>query len=46
MKPGDYITTLIYGRAVRVFVLAIHRGGSIDVQRSDGKCFRISGVTV
>jgi hypothetical protein len=46
MKPGNYITTTIYGHAVRVLVLAVHRGGSIDVQRADGKCFRISGVTV
>ena len=44
MKIGDYITTTIYGHPVRVLVLAIHRG-AIDVQRADGKCFRVSGVT-
>jgi len=45
MKIGNYITTTIYGRAVRVLVLAIHRGGAIDVQRADGRCFRVSGVS-
>ena len=43
MKTGDYITTTIYGHSVRVLVLAIHRF-AIDVQRADGKCFRVSGV--
>jgi hypothetical protein len=44
MKIGDYITATIYGRAVRVKVLAIHTAGTIDVERADGQCFRISGL--
>lgn len=44
MKIGDYITTTIYGHSVRVLVLAIHAAGTIDVQRADGKCFRVSGL--
>jgi hypothetical protein len=44
MKIGDIITTTIYGRAVRVKVLAIHAAGTIDVQRADGQCFRVSGL--
>lgn len=44
MKIGDYITTTIYGHSVRVLILAIHRG-TIDVQRADGQCFRVSGLS-
>jgi hypothetical protein len=46
MKIGDYITTTIYGHPVRVLVLAIHAAGTIDVQRADGKCFRVSGLSL
>jgi hypothetical protein len=44
MKIGDYITATIYGHAVRCKVLAIHAAGTVDVQRADGQCFRISGL--
>jgi hypothetical protein len=44
MKTGDYITTTIYGRAVRVLILAVHPAGTIDVQCADGRCFRVSGL--
>ena len=43
MKINDYITTTIFGHEVRVKVLAVHSFGTIDVQRADGKCFRITG---
>lgn len=46
MKINDYITTTIYGRSVRVKVIAIHAGGTIDVMRADGQCFRVSGLQV
>lgn len=46
MKAGQYIHISLYGHLERVRVLAIHRAGTIDVQRSDGKCFRVSGVKV
>ena len=44
MKIGDIITATIYGHAVRCKVLAIHAAGTIDVERFDGQCFRISGL--
>lgn len=46
MKINDYITTTIYGRNVRVKVIAIHAAGTIDVMRADGQCFRVSGLQV
>lgn len=45
MKTGDYITTTIYGKAQRVLVLAVYPTGTVDVQRADGQCFRVSGLT-
>lgn len=45
MKTGDYITTTIYGKAQRVLVLAVYPAGTVDVQREDGQCFRVSGLT-
>jgi hypothetical protein len=45
MKTGDYINVSIYGAAVRVRVLKIHAFGTVDVQRADGKCFRVSGLS-
>lgn len=46
MKINDYITTTIYGHNVRVKVLAIHPGGTINVMCADGQCFRVSGLQV
>ena len=46
MKAGQYIHISLYGHMQRVLVLAVHRGGTIDVEREDGKCFRVSGVKV
>jgi hypothetical protein len=46
MKIGDYITATIYGRALRVKVLAIYAAGTIDVERADGQCFRVSGLSI
>ena len=45
MKIGDYITTTVYGKSIRVLVLKIHPFGTVDVQRADGQCFRISGLS-
>lgn len=45
MKIGDYITTTVYGKPVRVLVLKIHPSGTVDVQRADGQCFRVSGLS-
>ena len=44
MKIGDYITATINGHDVCVLILAINGAGTIDVQRADGKCFRVSGL--
>jgi hypothetical protein len=46
MKIGDIITATIYGRAMRVKVLAIYAAGTIDVERADGQCFRVSGLSI
>jgi hypothetical protein len=46
MKIGDIITATIYGHAERCKVLAIHPAGTIDVQRGDGPCFRMSGLAL
>lgn len=45
MKIGDYIDVSIYGRRIRVRVLKIHAFGTVDVQRADGACFRVSGLS-
>jgi hypothetical protein len=45
MKIGDYINISIYGASQRVLVLKIHAFGTVDVQRADGKCFRVSGLS-
>lgn len=44
MKAGQYIHISLYGRTERVLILAIHRAGTIDVQRRDGQCYRVSGL--
>ena len=44
MKIGDKIRITIYGRLEYVTVLSIHRFGTIDVERRDGRCFRLSGL--
>ena len=46
MKIGDYITTIIFGKTQRVLVLAIHCAGAVDIQRADGQCFRVSGLSI
>jgi hypothetical protein len=45
MKIGDYITVQVYGAPVRVLVLKIHPFGTVDVQRADGLCFRVTGLS-
>ena len=44
MQVGQYIHISLYGRMERVRILAVHRAGAIDVQRSDGNCYRVSGL--
>ena len=46
MKIGQYIYISLYGCLERVRILAIHRAGTIDVQRSDGACYRVSGLSM
>lgn len=43
-KVNDYIELLIYGRLETVKVLTVHSFHTVDVERSDGRCFRISGL--
>jgi hypothetical protein len=43
MKVNDYINTTVYGHLIRVKVIAIHPFGTVDVQRADGQCFRLTG---
>jgi hypothetical protein len=35
---------IIYGRRELCLILARHAFGTFDVQRADGKCFRVSGL--
>lgn len=44
MKPGQFIRLSLFGHYERVRILAVHRAGTIDVQRMDGRCFRVSGL--
>ena len=45
IKVNQTLTMHLFGRTERVRVLAVHRAGTIDVERlSDGKCFRVSGL--
>lgn len=46
MRIGQYIHVSLYGRMERVRILAIYRAGTIDVQRSDGACYRVSGLSM
>jgi len=46
MRIGQHIYVSLYGRMERVRILAIHRAGTIDVQRSDGACYRVSGLSM
>lgn len=45
-KVNDYIKLSIYGRPEKVKVLAVHSFHTIDVQRADGRCFRVSGLAL
>jgi hypothetical protein len=36
MKPGQFIRLSLFGHYERVRILAVHRAGTIDVQRSGG----------
>jgi len=44
MKPGQFIRLSLFGHYERVRILAVRRAGTIDVQRQDGRCFRVSGM--
>ena len=46
MKIGDYITISLYGKTQRVRVIAVYPFGTVDVERADGECFRVSGLGV
>jgi hypothetical protein len=46
MKINDIIKLPVYGKLVSVRVIAIHAFGTIDVQRADGSCFRITGLSL
>lgn len=47
MKAGDIIIVDIYGHMVQARVLVVHGMGTVDVERlSDGKCFRVSGLSI
>jgi ribosomal 50S subunit-recycling heat shock protein len=46
MKIGDTIRIEIYSKKETVKVIAIHSLGTIDVERKDGKCFRVSGLPI
>ncbi len=43
-RVGDSIEVRIYGRIVTVKILAIHDHGTLDVERADGRCFRVTGL--
>lgn len=45
MKTGEYINVTFYGKTLRVLVLKVHAFGTVDVQRADGACFRVSGLS-
>tara|TARA_R110000822_G_scaffold152402_3_gene291751 strand:+ start:13 stop:174 length:162 start_codon:yes stop_codon:yes gene_type:complete len=36
----------IYGKRYLAKVLKVHRCGTLDVELSSGKCFRVSGLAV
>ena len=40
------VTVEIYGRKYVATLLAIHPHGTIDVQLADGRCFRVSGLSL
>lgn len=45
MTIGDKVHVQIYGASELVTILAIHAFGTFDIERSDGRCFRVSGFS-
>ena len=46
MKKNQILFIDLFGKVTRVRVLAMHGRYTADVQRlSDGKCFRVSGLS-
>ena len=44
LYPGSLIRVTLYGHVQTVRVLRVLPAGTVDVQRADGACFRLSGL--
>ncbi len=44
LYPGSLIRVALYGHVQTVRVLRVLPAGTVDVQRADGACFRLSGL--
>jgi hypothetical protein len=44
-KVGETKTMHIFGKIQTVTILAIHSHGTMDIELSSGKCFRVSGLS-
>jgi hypothetical protein len=41
-----YINVTIYGKQYKAKVLKVHPFGTVDVELSSGRCFRVSGLNI
>jgi hypothetical protein len=44
-KAGDVKTMHIFGKIQQVTILAVRPAGTLDVELSDGSCYRVSGFS-
>lgn len=44
-KVGDTKTMHIFGKIQSVTILAVHPAGTLDIQLTNGNCFRVSGFS-
>jgi hypothetical protein len=42
-KAGDIKTMHIFGKIQKVTILAVRPAGTLDIELTDGKCYRVSG---
>lgn len=45
-KPGDVKTMHVFGKVQRVTILAVHALGTLDIELTDGRCYRLTGLSL
>ena len=44
-QVGQVKTMHIFGKVQQVTILAVHAFGTMDIELSSGKCFRVTGLS-